>query len=317
MLSIINYIFLTLIIMLFSLPGAYAQEEEVRYRVEVLVFRQLDFEDEPDPRSTITSYVAARDFEADGLPAMEQFEPGSCNPPPTPPFRPGVDPAQDDPERAVTPVTSRSDVMTDVWRRLRLGAHYRPEAFLAWDQGASEPFPLMRIHNQEVLDLEDPEPERRPLASRLSWTCAGSDGEIVYSADYVLEYDPLDGNLLPRALPRHLSHYRLDGTVQLRRARFLHIDLDVVYRQPLVEPAAQAVIPFPIAGSVTSAGEPIGPPRYEVQWLKQSRQVRTGRMEYFDSPWLGVLVWVSEIEPVDPASDSLSDQAGAAPAAID
>ena len=303
--------------MLCFLSRAYAQEDEVRYRVEVLVFRQLSFEDEPDRRSTINSYVAARDFEADGLADMELFEVGSCSPQPIPPFRPGVDPAEIAMEQLVTRVTTRSDVMTDVWRRLRLGAHYRPEAFLAWDQAASEPFPLMRLRNQELLELEDPDPERRPLASRMSWQCTGSEGETEYSADYVLEYDPLEGNLAPSALPRHLSHYRLDGTVRLRRARFLHIDLDVVYRQPMTDPAAQPVIPFALAGSVTRAGEPIGPPKYEVQWLKQSRQVRTGRMEYFDSPWLGVLVRVSEIEPVDPESDSLLDQAGAAPDAID
>jgi hypothetical protein len=37
------------------------------------------------------------------------------------------------------------------------------------------------------------------------------------------------------------------------------------------------------------------PTSFLVHRLEQSRVVRTGRMEYFDGPVLGVLAWVTDI----------------------
>jgi hypothetical protein len=37
------------------------------------------------------------------------------------------------------------------------------------------------------------------------------------------------------------------------------------------------------------------PSSFLIHRLEQSRPVRTGRMEYFDGPVLGVLAWVSDI----------------------
>ena len=36
---------------------------------------------------------------------------------------------------------------------------------------------------------------------------------------------------------------------------------------------------------------------YGVFALKQNRQITTGRMQYFDTPYLGVLVYVTSIQP--------------------
>jgi hypothetical protein len=42
--------------------------------------------------------------------------------------------------------------------------------------------------------------------------------------------------------------------------------------------------------------QPVQPSSFQVHELKQSRQVRTGRMEYFDGPVLGVLAWITAVE---------------------
>jgi len=42
--------------------------------------------------------------------------------------------------------------------------------------------------------------------------------------------------------------------------------------------------------------EPPPPSSFQVHSLKQSRQVKSGRMEYFDGPVLGVLAFITPVE---------------------
>ena len=80
------------------------------------------------------------------------------------------------------------------------------------------------------------------------------------------------------------NFYRLDGSAQLRHSRFLHINLNLEYRVP----------------ADTGITREADQPDLDVYRLKQSRQVKTDRLQYFDSPWFGALVLVIPIaaEPV-------------------
>lgn len=262
-----------------------AAQEETGYRIELLILRNLDTVAEPKLVAELPDLSQALDLEerqaAEEAISEDPFYPG----PPDAELLPPVGPSPDVeiPWADIHLVGERSEQMNSVWRNLRLSAEFRPEAFLAWEQPAEEPFPLLRVHNQEILLVDDPFEMMRPL--RPVPDEDPEEGGRQWSG-YVFNYQPDSGGLVLGQLPEPRYHYVLDGTVRLRRSRFLHFELDLGYFLPLP------------AGLSGIAGPPLlaefqGFPEYE---LRQSRQVRTGRMEYFDSPVLGALVWITEFE---------------------
>ncbi|MFW5816226.1 MAG: CsiV family protein [Wenzhouxiangella sp.] len=88
---------------------------------------------------------------------------------------------------------------------------------------------------------------------------------------------PVEPSLAPApAMPE--IRYRLDGSLHLRQRQFSHVDLDLVWSEPA--PARQRA--------------PQLSHDRRIHRLKLSRTIRLDRLEYFDSPWLGVLVRVEE-----------------------
>ena len=99
------------------------------------------------------------------------------------------------------------------------------------------------------------------------------------------------------------SFFRLDGSVQLRRNRFLHLYLDLEYRE-----SGPFLAPDPAAPTSIFDVQPDAPEEpYSVFALKQNRQVRTGRMQYFDTPQFGALVLVTAIAPETPEEPEFSE----------
>ena len=78
----------------------------------------------------------------------------------------------------------------------------------------------------------------------------------------------------------------------LRRLRFLQLDLDLELRQAVFD--EPPLPPAPGLDGASESGEPEQPlpTSFLIHTLTQSRQVKSQRMEYFDSPVLGVLVWI-------------------------
>jgi hypothetical protein len=95
-------------------------------------------------------------------------------------------------------------------------------------------------------------------------------------------------------IPDPVIYYRLDGTAQLVRSRFLHLELNLQLREALWDPEQPRFV-------LDENGEstPLPPSAFRVYAMQQRRQVRTQRMEYFDGPKLGVLAWVTEIETAE------------------
>jgi hypothetical protein len=166
-----------------------------------------------------------------------------------------------------------SNVMQEAWRRLRLSGPFRPEQYLSWEQGDQEPFPALRVHDLKAVMIDDPWAEFRIEPDNSATVFADAAG--------------LDGP----ALPDPITYYRLDGTVMLKRSRFLHLDLDLELREPVW---AQDILVA--QGMADIDDQPVQPSSFQVHEMKQSRQVRTGRMEYFDGPVLGVLAWITAVE---------------------
>ena len=166
------------------------------------------------------------------------------------------------------PVLEKGTEMNEAWRRLRSSSDYRPLTYSAWEQNRTDYYPAMRVRNDQLIDtqLRSPTP--------------------VMIADLTAE-DPLAAY--------RSNFYQLDGSVQLRRSRFLHLYLDLELR----EPKPQSVrVPGLLAEQTSQLEvETSNNAAYGVFTLKQNRQIQTGRMQYFDTPHFGVLVLVTAIAP--------------------
>jgi hypothetical protein len=215
-------------------------------------------------------------------------------------------PDEDQPEEPwadVIAVEDMSDVMRETWRRLRLSAPFRPEQFLSWEQSANEPFPSLRIHDLEVLLIEN----SCTVVHETLATGANEDADSPFV--FTDQGNILPGYAIENAakeveLPDPTLFYRIDGTVMLRRSRFLHLDIDIELRQATFD--EQPLPLTPIFGGDRESGEPgeleLPPaPSFLIHQIEQSRQVKSRRMEYFDSPVLGVLAWITPFEAEDEA----------------
>ena len=326
-------VFLTIILILFTAQG---MAEERRYRVEILVLSLLQHEAVPSDAEWLRDFSSSLDFlkTEEG----EETQDGDARVE-LPMVNPGDDekvadehwntetatgqetdselfPDEDLPEEPwadVIAVASMSDVMIEAWRRLRLSALFRPEQYLSWEQSADEPFPSLRIHDLEVLLIDDPYADLREIeAVDAEEEIEQEDEKTVLFTDQAIELPvdamaQADGESAEESeLPEPTLFYRIDGTVTLRRMRFLHLDLDLELRQAVFD--EQPLTPAPIVNGESDTNEqelPL-PSSFLIHKLKQSRQVKSQRMEYFDSPVLGVLAWITSFEIEDEA-ETLSD----------
>ncbi len=161
--------------------------------------------------------------------------------------------------------------------RLLDAPEYDPVMARAWIQLADRgrPTATMRIHDQTVVDLIEPDEDRS-----------------LVPMPHVLPFGPLVETPSPA-----LDIYRLDGTLRLRQRQFLHLDLDLVW-QTRARSVADRMLP---ADELSASNRPESA---EGEWrlhrLQQSRIVKPGRLEYFDSSLFGVLVWIERFGRVEP-----------------
>lgn len=160
-----------------------------------------------------------------------------------------------------------SERMQDAWDRLERSGAHRPLTWRAWHQPLdSERSPRqVRLHDERLIDMDWLEltPAGIPALD-------GHDGADALMPDF---------------------YYRLDGGIRLRQRQFMHADIELHWRE-------RAPSPSPLRMNSRSPR----PDRLSVHRLEQSRTVRPGRLEYFDSSWLGVLLLIEELEPLDGSS---------------
>jgi len=150
--------------------------------------------------------------------------------------------------------------MTSAWERLSTSGRHQPLVWRSWYQSleANDRGRWIRLHGGGLMALD--------------WLA-----QEVGDPEYLENFDP---GPYPFLLSR--SKHELDGIVRLRQRQFLHVDLDLTWQQPV------AAAPFVLK-------EPWHDPEGVLMHkFAQSRSVRPGRIEYFDSSWLGVLVRVEE-----------------------
>jgi hypothetical protein len=286
--------------------------QDTRYRVEVLVLTHLKSVEPAAEVDEIRDYSSALDFltpigepeegesvdETTGLTdatVVTQQE-ATAGDPST------VAEAEPDPNEVVHH-EEMSDVMQEAWRRLRLSAPFRPQQYLSWEQGNQEPFPALRIHDLEVVLVKDPKARERLKmieADLLEDESEKRKKETLFVTPGGTAPEPAAGLIDlpqgPEAPPEPerfdtAPYYRLDGTVKLRRSRFLHLDLDLQMREGIWEPE-----PLEVVARDPVIFERAGPTLFLVHELQQSRQVKSERMEYFDGPVLSVLAFITAIK---------------------
>ncbi len=165
-------------------------------------------------------------------------------------------------------ISQKSSRMQGVWRRLNNSSKYQPLVYAAWQQNRIDYYPPMRIHDQRIIDTRLRPPTHIMLAK-----LAAEDPLAAYRSTF----------------------YQLDGSLQLKRSRFLHLFLDLEYREEILH--AQTMPQFFAENDIqTEAGNGmVSNNDYDVFTLKQNRQIRTGQVQYFDTPYFGALVFVSNI----------------------
>ena len=232
--------------------------ESGAYRVEVIIFRNLAV------ISDATGVDELRSFSQ--FPDLEETTPNTASPRETATKLPGT-PRSDLPDD-LNVINQKGAEMTDAWRRLRSSNDYQPLIYSAWEQNRTDYYPPMRIHNQQIINTQLPTPTQITVAE-----LATEDPLATYRSVF----------------------YQLDGSLQLRRSRFLHLFVDLEYREKKARSVRVPGLFNENPAPVEPETDPENNAGYGVFALKQNRQIRTGRMNYFDSPYFGVLVLVSAI----------------------
>ena len=251
------------------------------YRVEVIVFKHLQAIPESKEATELRSFSRFPDLE-ERKPDKNLPE-GAVASPATP--SPGdvlsseltaVEEYRSDLPDDLRVVTEKSDKMDATWRRLRSSKGYRPLVYAAWEQNHIDYYPPIRIHDQNVID------------TRLQ-----APGNILF-ADLTAQ-DPLAGY--------RSNFYQIDGSLQLRRSRFLHLYLDLELREEASRDISGENDQSMTGESFLTTSdnqlldladvEKTG--GYGVYSIQQNRQVSTGEMQYFDTPYFGALVYVTNV----------------------
>jgi hypothetical protein len=288
------------IIYLSGLQPASAQDE--RYRIELLVLRHLNGVAELEPQAILRDFSAAMDLLQPAAEPPDQ-EPPNADRPVTEAIaeaQPSLEETADalheeiaeetEVEPQVVLLETQSEIMQRAWQRLRSSSGYRPELYLSWEQPEEEPFPLIRVHDEDVLVEDDPYADlRAENAAEEGLTFTDTTTPVAGLID-----EDNDGTVEPTELiPQPIRYYRIDGTATLRRTRFLHLDLDLEYRERLFTDGEQGNTNEALD---TKDEERARPSAFLVHTLQQNRQVQTQDMEYFDGPVFAVLAMISRVE---------------------
>jgi hypothetical protein len=302
-----RYVIFLILVIISVLFAHGASAENDRYRVEVIVLTHLHHAEESREILWLEDFSAALDFLTPPPETEdEEVEEDAA------PVAPSEDvttepdlvaeenlPVEEEPDpNAVLHIEEMSPVMQEAWRRMRLSAPFRPEQYLSWEQGSEAPFPTLRMHDLEPVMVDDPYFQMRKAMEDAAAELANQPG----SGTFEEAGADAEGEQEEDALPEPTYYYRLDGTVKLIRTRFLHFDIDLQLREAVFDEELQRGL-LQSAPGAELAAEDLPPPKpssYLVYDLQQRRQVKTGRMEYFDSPVLGVLAYISRLEPEEP-----------------
>jgi hypothetical protein len=253
-----------LLSILLLLTSSASMAESGAYRVEVIVFRNLLVVAESAAVSDLNSFSHLPDTVEINVLAEPVNKPANKLTESLPEIL--AEWVPNDLPDDLRIITEKTAHMDGVWRRLRSSEGYRPLVYTSWEQNRTDYYPPMRVHDTQIIDTQ-----LRPPTHILVADLAAQDPLAAYRSTF----------------------YRIDGGVQLRRSRFLHLYLDLEYRENPSQDIQQST--FFGDSDVQALSVDISEYPHRVFTLKQNRQIRSGQMQYFDTPYFGALVFVSNV----------------------
>jgi hypothetical protein len=216
--------------------------------------------------------------------------------------------------------------LTDAWKSLEKSGAYRPLLHIGWVQPGfpAEEARLIHVRNDNAAL------GAITISADAATDAAGEDAveETVPTFDGGAGDAPSLSSRIDFA--RDPSQVALDGTLRVHRARYLHVQADLLYYRPVAgdggaSPATQddpATIPAPDSSDTAYieqllAEEDVTPRLFR---LTESRRMRSRELHYLDHPLFGVLVeaWPVELPelpaeaPLPTEADAATDEGGAA-----
>lgn len=327
-----------------ALPIASAAEEEMTwYAIEIIVFERASeigrnaeaWPSEPG----LPSLADAIELSREGLTPEELTGDAPSEAPtevtvetdvvpiaPTPPIPPI--PSTPMP-RAFQLVPEEEYRLTDAWERLNKSSAYRPLLHIGWIQPGypSEEARLVHVRNSNAtLGTVDSSVEEGVAEGVTEGVEEGVEKSVDEDAA-----TPSFGNeegfaptLSPRiTFARDPSKVALDGTLRVHRARYLHVEADLLYYRPLdgdtsVAPASgDAPDAAPMLDSPDTAliehllaEDDVAPRLFR---LTESRRMRSRELHYLDHPLFGMLVEVWPVELPEMPAEAVLPVEGDAP----
>ncbi|TFH41194.1 MAG: hypothetical protein E4H01_15335 [Lysobacterales bacterium] len=200
--------------------------------------------------------------------------------------------------------------LTDVWNRLDKSSAYRPLLHVAWIQPgySSDDARLVHVRNDNA-----------------ALGAAGANADTAGDALPTFNEQGYAPTLSSRIrVARDGSKAALDGTLRMHRARYLHVQADLLYYRPLASDASAAAAPDTDASAALLANSSdtalieqlmaqaeATPKLFR---LTESRRMRSREVHYLDHPLFGVVV---EVRPVELPETAAAAPVAAKPAAAD
>lgn len=305
-LSLASSIFLSLALSLgAAAAGAQEQEELTWYVVEVIVFERTseigrNAETWPEDPG-LPALADALELTPEGVPleALERGPGGEA------PEAAGEDAAT--PSAAVAAADPGPDAnlprafrllppeefrLADAWKSLEKSSAYRPLVQLAWIQPGlpAEKARLVHVRNANgALGTVSLTPE--------------ADGITLAPANRPMLASGV-------RMARDPSQVALDGTLRVHRARYLHVQADLLYYRPMDSDTRAPVPPEGDPNALPAKDSPDtayieqllaeGDTAPRVFRLTESRRMRSRELHYLDHPLFGVLVEAWPLELPDP-----------------
>ncbi|NOX75325.1 MAG: hypothetical protein GXP17_01600, partial [Gammaproteobacteria bacterium] len=214
-----------------------------------------------------------------------------------------------EPETTQTPLPVAYEILaeeewqlTDVAKRLRRATAFEPMLHIAWRQptlarGVARPVLLYDGMTDPLPTLVDPEVEPGLEGGQ------ELDATPPLMPQFANEQDTQPGHFVGPPNPRFF------GTLSVSVARYLHFNVDLIYRAPVTQKMAVAVPdlelwydrPYP------TLYEPQGPAYRLKEWqamrgfqMKESRRMRSRELHYLDHPFFGIVVLITPVELPEP-----------------
>ena len=278
-----------------AVSRAQDQDEVTWYAIEVIVFERSgdigrDAEFWP-AEPGFPDIAGAVELAGEGpVPEQDADESATGGESAAPEGTDGAAPPTTPTPRAFRLVPPEEHRLTDLWARLNKSNAYRPLLHLAWIQAGVSSEQARPIHL------------RNNNAALGAVTTSVDESQPAFSEP---GYAPTLSSRI--SVARDPSKAALDGTLRVHRARYLHVQADLLYYRPLASDARAAI---PAADDPGAALVPDSPDMALIEQLlaeedaaprlfrlTENRRMRSRELHYLDHPLFGMLVEAWPVEP--------------------